>query len=223
MLHAPRAGAPVNMKVIMIAAVTLCGRISPGTMGSAEDRQLLERMRQETDASLIGAGTLRDGDPEMRGPGNVLFADRIRAVVSGSGKFSWQEKQLFRKGPLPLIFTSHDLVAELGRRFGARAEVFGLAAGPGGLLLAPALAEMARRGVRRVLVEGGGRMNHSCLAQGLVDELLVTLCPRLSGDRSAASLADGPTPLGDPFMDCELLAVRQGQQGELYLRYRVRK
>jgi len=34
------------MKVILIAAITLCGRISPATMGSPEDRRLLERMRQ---------------------------------------------------------------------------------------------------------------------------------------------------------------------------------
>ncbi len=211
------------MKVILIAAITLCGRISPATMGSQEDRQLLERMRQETDASLLGAGTLRDGDPEMRGPGGVLFADRLRGVVSGSGDFPWQKKQLFCKGPVPLIFTGHELVAELGGRFGDRAEVVGLTAGPGGLLLAPAFAELARRGARRVLVEGGGRLNHACLSQGVVDELMVTLCPFLSGDRYAASLAEGSVPLGDPFLPCELLAVRQGEQGELYLRYRVKK
>ena len=211
------------MKVILIAAITLCGRISPATMGSPEDRRLLERMRQETDASLMGADTLRNGDPEMRGPGGVLFGDRLRAVVSGSGDFPWQKKQLFQKGPPPLIFTGLEMAAVLGRRFGERAEVLGLAAGPCGLLLAPAFAALASRGARRVLVEGGGRLNYACLAEGLVDELMVPLCPRLSGDRHAASLADGPTALGDPFLDCELLAARQGEQGEMYLRYRMRR
>lgn len=211
------------MQVIMIAAITLCGRISPATMGSSEDRNLLEQMRQETDASLIGAGTLRDGDPQMRGPGGVLFGDRIRGVVSGSGDFDWEEKELFRKGPPPLIFTGLELADDLAERFGDRAEVIGLAAGPRGLILVPAFTELARRGARRVLVEGGGRLNHACLAEGLVDELLLTLCPRLSGDRYAASLVDGPEVLGEPFLDCELLACRQGEQGELYLRYRIRK
>lgn len=211
------------MKVIMIAAITLCGRISPATMGSQEDRRLLERMRHETDASMLGAGTLRDSDPEMRGPGGVLCGDRMRVVVSASGDFPWRTKQLFKKGVPPLIFTSLAMAAVLSRRFGDRAEVIGLAAGPCGLLLAPAFAELARRGTRRILVEGGGRLNHSCLSERLVDELMVTLCPRLSGDRYAATLADGPVTLGDPFLACELLAATQGDEGEMYLRYRVRK
>lgn len=211
------------MKTILVAAMTVCGRISPASMGSEEDRRLLERMRYETDASLIGAGTLRDGDPEMLGPDGVLFGDRIRAVVSGSGDFPWRRKQLFLRGPTPLIFTGRDAALKVRERLGHLAEVIVLTEGPQGLCLAPALEELGRRGARNVLLEGGGRLNYSCLAEGLVDEVMVTVCPFLAGDRYAASLVDGPQPLDEPFLNLEILSARQGDAGEMFLRYRVSK
>ncbi|MFH1020748.1 MAG: hypothetical protein V1782_09120 [Pseudomonadota bacterium] len=65
------------MLVTIIAASTICGRIGPGLTGSPVDRGLLEKMRAATDASLLGAETLRLGDPEMRGPEGHLLPQRI--------------------------------------------------------------------------------------------------------------------------------------------------
>ena len=44
---------------------------------------------------------------------------------------------------------------------------------------------------KRLLCEGGGELNFSLIRQGLVDELHLTICPRLLGGRNSPTIADG--------------------------------
>ncbi|MEA1991363.1 MAG: hypothetical protein U9N58_04090, partial [Thermodesulfobacteriota bacterium] len=82
------------MKAFLICITTACGRITPGTIGSPRDRRHLEDMRMMTDASLLGAGTLREGDPEMRGTGGIIPKNRIRAIIPMSGKIPIKGQRL---------------------------------------------------------------------------------------------------------------------------------
>jgi len=208
------------MKVIMIAATTLCGRISPAPLGSALDRRFLEQMRDETDASLMGSGTLRHADPEMRGTGGNL-QQRLRAFITFSGDIPLQEKKVFVHGPAPLVFTAQERHDDLLVRLADKAEVVSIPAGSGGLSIAAAIAELERRGARSVLIEGGASLNYSALKQRVVDELMVTLTPKLSGDEQAASLVDGPAALGSPFLSLALLSCRPQPTGEIFAHYQI--
>jgi len=210
--------------VTIIAASTVCGRIGPGLTGSSVDRGFLEKMRAATDASLLGAETLRQGDPEMRGPEGHLSLQRIRAFVTCSGDIPVAGKKVFAQGPPPLIFTSEAATAGLQYRLGSLAQVVSLPTMSGGMLsLLPALAHLAKLGAASVLVEGGGGLNYACLRQGVVDEILLTLTPKISGDRGAASLCGGPGPLGEPFLPLVLVSCEAATTGEVFLRYRVSK
>lgn len=208
------------MKVIMIAATTLCGRISPAPLGSELDRRLLERMRDETDASLLGSATLRYGDPQMLGTGGMA-GQRLRAFITASGDIPVEGKKVFARGPAPLIFTDPERRQELMRRLAGRAEVIVLPPGPGGLSVAAAISEFERRGARTVLIEGGAILNYSALRQRVVDEVMVTLTPKLSGDEHAASLADGPAALGSPLLALTLLSCLPQPTGEIFVHYQV--
>lgn len=217
----PRHGVVRLMRVSMMAVMTLCGRISPGTMGSPQDRRFLEEMRAATEASLLGAATLREGEAEMRGPDGVLSTTRVRALVSASGRLPLATRKIFRIGPPPLIFTGRERAASLAAEAGSRAEVIGLPVQEGGVDLAAACEHLAGRGVNHLLLEGGGKLNYQALRQGVVDELLVTIAPKLSGDHRASSLLAGHGPLGQPFLDLELISCRPATTGELFCRYRV--
>ena len=212
------------MKVTIIAASTICGRIGPGLTGSAVDREVLEKIRAATDASLLGAGTLRQGDPEMRGPGGHLLPQRIRAFITASGDIPVAGRKIFSQGPPPLIFTGETAAAGLRHRLGSLAQVVTLPADAvGGLSLAAALVHLAKLGAASVLIEGGGRLNYACLQQGVVDEILLTLTPKLSGDQEAASFCGGPGPLGEPFLSLALVSCEAAETGEVFLKYRVNK
>ena len=206
----------------MIAAATVCGRISPAPLGSMIDRTVLEKMRLKTDAGLMGAGTLRSDNPEMRGPGGIHLEKRIRAIISGSGRVT-KDRNLFANGPKPFIFTSLECEARVSAEFGALAHVVGLPAGRHGLSIASLLTELAERGARSVLIEGGGTLNYSCLAEGVVDEIALTLCPFISGDRNGKSVIEGPEPLGSSLLPLELISYEGAGTGEIFIKYRVRR
>jgi len=208
------------MRVILMGLATLCGRIGPGIMGSAFDRLRLEDARAATDASLMGAGTLRAGDPEMRGPGGVHIPGRIRAIITASGRIPAEEKALFQNGSRPIVFTGRDRADALRQDLGTSAEVVSLPSGACGLSVRKAIEYIEACGARSVIIEGGSRLNYSALAEGVVDEILLTLSPRISGEIGAPSLADGIRSLYDPSGGFELAECRPvPETGEVFLRY----
>jgi len=212
------------VKVSIIAASTICGRIGPGLTGSPIDRGFLEKMRAATDASLLGAETLRQGDPEMRGPGGHLLPQRIRAFITESGDIPVAGRKIFQQGAPPLIFTGEAAAAGLRHRLGALAQVVTLPTdSAGGLSLVAALAHLEKLGAASLLIEGGGRLNYACLRQGVVDEILLTLTPKLSGDQGAAFFCGGSGPLGEPFLSLALVSCEAAVTGEVFLKYRVHK
>ncbi|WP_457572740.1 RibD family protein [Desulfolithobacter sp.] len=210
------------MLVSIICIATLDGRIAPAGFGSQEDRRFLEQMRAETDASLLGAGSLRESDPEMRGPGGVLDPARLRCLITSSTSLPRTRKIFSDPASRPLVFCPEKKVSQLRKSLGEEAELIGIAVDSRGMILLEAvLQKLAERGVERVLIEGGGRLNHEALRAGIVDELLLTLAPKISGRVDTACLADGPDHLGAPMLELTLAKWRVAPTGELFLRYRI--
>jgi len=211
------------MKVLLVAATTICGRISPAGYGSLLDRRRLEGIRDKTGAGIVGANTLRVEDPEMRGSNGLLNPERIRAIISRSGKVPFADKKMFSHDPAPVVFTADEHSLTLQKRLKGRAQVVPLPHGPHGLSLQAALDFCADRGVETLLLEGGAQLNYAALAEGVVDEIFLTVMPYVSGDSHAAAFADGANPLGHPFLELELLSSEAAASGEIFLHYRIGK
>lgn len=211
------------MKIIMIAAITICGRISPAIMGSAHDRRRLENARATTDASLIGAGTFRKDNPEMRGPDGVILENRLRAIVSLSGNIFLEDRKIFDEDPKPIIFTSKDQAGNLKGKLGRYAEIVDLPVSSNGISISSVIEELGRRGAESVLIEGGSMLNYASFKEGVVDEILLTITPFLSGDSGAVSLAEGLGPIGNPFLTLELVECESVVSGEIFCKYKVEK
>ena len=64
--------------------------------------------------------------------------------------------------------------------------------GAKGIIWRSALRWLRKKwGVKRLLCEGGGELNSALFRAGLVDELHLTVCPRVFGGRHAPTIADG--------------------------------
>jgi len=209
------------VKVILVGATTICGRISPAGLGSQLDRARLEKFRDRTQASIMGANTLRVEDPEMRGTNGALPQDRIRAIITQSGSIPTTGKKLFDQGPGPVVFTAKGNVPTLQDKLKGRAQVISLPEEKHGLSLQAAVNYLAERGVDSILIEGGSHLNYTALAQGVADEILLTVMPFVSGDMGVPCFADGSEQLGDPFLKLELLQCEPVLTGEIFLHYRV--
>jgi riboflavin biosynthesis pyrimidine reductase len=77
------------------------------------------------------------------------------------------------------------------------------------------LGSLREEGVRAVICEGGPRLHASLQAGGLVDELFLTIAPKLSGGE-APRIVEGPLP---EIVDYELAWLLE-EDGELFARYR---
>ncbi len=102
----------------------------------------------------------------------------------------------------------------------ARAEIWRL--GREQVDLGALLNRLGERGVRRLVVEGGGEVNFAFFKAGLVDEVFVTVCPYILGGRGAPTLADGEGFAAGGALRLELLDLER-RGAEVFLHYRCRR
>jgi riboflavin biosynthesis pyrimidine reductase len=138
-------------------------------------------------------------------------------VIDGHGRIDWA----YTDG---LIVVTRATVALAYQEQLALKHIDTIWAGEGDHVdLVEALAILHRRGFRRLLLNGGGRLNGACLRAGLVDEVVVVWSPVLVGGSTTPTLYDAPDLLG-PDGVVRLSLRESGSEGDvLYARYAVIK
>jgi len=216
-----RPGVRLNMIASVDGATTIAG--TSGGLGGVGDRLVFRTLRALTDVVLVGAGTVR---AERYGPPALPPEDREArtargqaalptiAIVSRSCRLEWEAPLFTEPTTRPIVVTVEDAAAADRARAAEAADV--ILAGQTTVDLAAALHELGARGARAVLAEGGPSLNRDLSAAGLLDELCLTLSPRLIGGASRRIL-DGPPLPGSQALDlCSLCE----EDGFLFLRLR---
>jgi riboflavin-specific deaminase-like protein len=218
----------VNMISTADGKAAIGGQAAP--IGSPADRVVMRRLRAAVDCVLVGAGTIRAEAFDIRvGPAEQTAreargqaAQPLVAILTNTGDLPIDRRALFRgREPRPLVFTCQRAVRAYPERFARLREVATVVpSGVEALDLPSLLAVLARDfGARRVLVEGGPALNQAFFAVDLVDELFLTIAPRVVGGRSKTIVeADF-----EPTLDLARLALVSvaAADDEVFLRYRV--
>ena len=216
----------LNMVATLDGKAALGGRTTG--IGGPADRELFHHLRTQADAVMVGAGTVRAErygrivrEPALRAKRERegLSPDPLACVVSAS---------LNGLAELPLLAVSEQRVAvltaasgELPPREARVGYVRGVPADAGGgwVDLPEALARLrAEWGVRSILGEGGPTLNAELLRAGLVDELFLSVAPKLAGGGEALTIVAGEA-LPEPA-ELELVWLL-AHHGELLQRWRV--
>ncbi|MFJ4813614.1 dihydrofolate reductase family protein [Streptomyces longwoodensis] len=184
--------------VLLSAAVSLDGFLDDTgperlLLSSPADFDRVDEVRASVDAILIGAGTLRADNPRLLVNSAERRAARVAAgrpayplkvTVSASGDLD-PAARFWHTGGDKLLLTT-DRGADRARAAGIAADVAAL--GPD-LDWRRALEHLHDvRGVRRLMVEGGGTIHTQLLQQGLADELQLVLAPLFVGAPDAPRL-----------------------------------
>ncbi|TMK26778.1 MAG: pyrimidine reductase family protein [Actinobacteria bacterium] len=226
------AAAAERPRVLGNMVSTVDGRASikgrSGPIAGPADRALFHALRTPVDAVMAGAGTMRverygriirDESRRRLRRERGLSAEPIACVVSASLALPPDLPLLGEPEAHVVVLTPSD--AELPA---SAAQVdYIRAAGNGGLDLPRALAELRSRfAVEVLLCEGGPHLNGELLAAGLVDEMFLSLSPKLAGgdppDGEALRIVAGEE-LEQP-LELALLGVLE-HDSHLCLRYGV--
>jgi diaminohydroxyphosphoribosylaminopyrimidine deaminase/5-amino-6-(5-phosphoribosylamino)uracil reductase len=170
--------------VVLKLAATLDGRIAAASgdahwVTGAAARRRVHELRNRFDAVIVGSQTVLADDPELtcrirggRDPVRVVLDGRLRSPRSA---------RVFRQNPeRTRLYTLSDRSAE-ARSLARRGVVVRRGGGDRPGSLRRVLADLAREGIKSVLIEGGGTVAARALREKLVDRLALFLAPKLLG------------------------------------------
>ncbi|GGW17111.1 RibD family protein [Streptomyces globisporus] len=191
--------------VILSAAMSVDGYLDDASperlrLSNAADFDRVDQVRAESDAILIGATTMRKDNPRLLVNSEERRVQRVAAgkpayplkvTVTRTGDLS-PDLNFWHHGGEKLVVTVDDAVEKVRATLDGLADV--VTVGPEldwGLVL----DELGRRGIDRLMVEGGGTIHTQLMAADLADEVHLAIAPLLVGQPEAArflSAADYP-------------------------------
>jgi 5-amino-6-(5-phosphoribosylamino)uracil reductase len=206
--------------VLLSCAMSLDGYLDDTTderlvLSNAEDLDRVDAMRAQCDAILVGANTIRRDNPGLmvRAPWRREQRTSIglpplptKVAVVGHGDVD-PDARFFTTGDTDkIVYCATATACRTRDRLGGRATVVD---GGEPVDLGLALDDLAARGVRRLLVEGGSTIHTLFLTAGLADELHLVIAPFFVGDgRAPRFVGDGRFPW-HPGRRATMAEVRQ--------------
>lgn len=158
----------------------------------------VDRLRANADAVMVGIGTVLADDPSLTVKSEELRRERVnrgvpenpvRVVVDSTLRIPVGSAVL-RKGPgRRIIAASEDADRNAEAVLEPCAEI--VRAGIGQVDLGMMLGELYARGIRRLMVEGGGTLIWGLVSAGLVDEITCFVGNIVIGGTGAPTLAEG--------------------------------
>jgi len=191
--------------VLVNMVVTADGKIATAnravhSFSSKRDLEHLYELRASADAVMCGARTV-EISRSILGTGGEKFrklrlkhglaGHNLRVLVSGGGSIN-PRAAIFKKRFSPIIVLTTARASETKLRYLRAVANEASVCGKSEINFPAALRWLrAKWGVKRLLCEGGGELNDALFHAGLVDELHLTICPKVFGGSKAPTIADG--------------------------------
>ena len=180
--------------VILSAAITLDGKIAKGRtkikLSSKNDKIRVHKLRAKVDGILIGKNTL-DTDNPMLNVRYVTGKNPVRILLDSRGTIKSSSKVIQSCSKISTIIATTQLISKKNL---SRLEKFPLEVikcGKSSVDVVKLLKILQKKGMKKILLEGGGTLNWSFLKRGLVDELIITITPYILGGSDSVTLVEG--------------------------------
>ncbi|MHC1635750.1 MAG: 2,5-diamino-6-(ribosylamino)-4(3H)-pyrimidinone 5'-phosphate reductase [Candidatus Methanospirareceae archaeon] len=199
-------------------------------ISSKEDFERVDELRANSDAIMVGVGTILSDNPSLTVKSEERRKRRrergeeenpLRIVVDSRARTPTDAEVLNKgEGKRMIVVSEKAKVEDIGR-LGGKAEI--LVCGSDEVDLKKLLYLLRQRGIERLMVEGGATLNWSLISQRLVDELYVYIGNMIIGGKDAPTIIDGSGFIKEEDMvRLEIVSVDKMGEGVL-LRWRVRE
>ncbi len=175
------------------------------SLSDAADWDRVDELRATSDAIMVGAGTIRTDNPRLlvKSPARQqqrVAAGRqphpVRVTVTATGDLDLQARFFGTEPVPPLVYAPETVAASVTGALSQSAVVVTTPAVSGRADLTWLLADLAGRGVARLMVEGGASVLAQFLAAGLADEFQLAVAPVFVADPRAPRLLAGAAAAG---------------------------
>jgi 5-amino-6-(5-phosphoribosylamino)uracil reductase len=219
--------------VLLSAAMSADGYVDDATdrrliLSDAEDLDRVDAVRASCDAILVGAGTVRQDNPGLQVRSAARREDRqrrgwsaspVRVTLTAGRGFDPAARFFAADGIGKLVYAPAPAAGRERERLGSVATVIGCG---NPLSLTEMLADLADRGIGRLMVEGGPAVLGQFLTAGLADEFQLAIAPVLVADEAAPRLVRGPDSPGRASWPEALRLTQVSQAGRMaVLRYQL--
>lgn len=213
--------------ILMNMASSVDGKISTYNniaykFSSTYDTYMMDVIRAKVDAVIMGANSLRAGAPPIRIRSKKIYnltkKHPINVILSNDLKIPIDSKLFQFKDTKKLIFTTKSSTLKKQRQFSKVAELIILKKQP--IDPRDVVTQLSKRGVKTLLIEGGGQINFSFFKYHLVDELFLTVCPKIIGGIDAPTIVEGSGFDIPHIIDLKLIKSRV-VNNELFTHYRL--
>ena len=216
----------LNMVMTLDGKITTRDGSGP-KFASQADQERMMQLRSEADAIIIGARTAIDDNPTFdlpekyrRSRKNGLASNPIKAVISGRGSIPSTLKMFTSNDSQAVVFTTDQINSGQYNSLNKVADVHVVGK------LEVDFTQIAKilvkeYNVKHLLIEGGGQVNFAAFQADIVDEVFLTLSPKIAGG-NIQTIVEGTGFDFNNLIELELLN-HQKVSSEIFLHYRVVK
>ena len=181
-------------RVIFSAAITLDGKLASrngdSKLSSKIDKIRVHKLRSKVDAILIGKNTVKIDDP-LLSVHNIKKKNPIRIILDSNATIRTSSRILKTCSKIPTIIAVSKRAQKKNLQRLEKFPVQIIVCGKCTVNVKKLLGILKKRGIKNILVEGGGTTNWAFVKENLVDEAMITITPYLVGGITATTLVDG--------------------------------
>ena len=210
--------------VILSAAITLDGKLGVKNkrtkLSSKNDKIRVHKLRSMVDAIIIGKNTVSLDNPLLT-VRHTKGKNPVRIILDSSGTIKSNSKIIQTCNEVPTVIVVSELISEKNLQRLRKFSLEIIICGKNSVNIPKLLRALLKKGIKKILLEGGGTVNWSFVKKNLIDEAIVTLAPYIIGGKNTISLVEG---IGFKNLDNSIklkLKKIQKNKNELVLFYKI--
>lgn len=180
--------------IVLSAAMTLDGKIGQRNkkvvLSSKSDKIRVHKLRSKFDAILVGKNTAEQDDPLLT-VRHVKGKNPIRIILDSHGTIKNTSKIIKTAKNVPTIIVTSQLVSKRNFSRLKNLPLDVIVCGKNQVDVRKLVPILCKKGIKKILVEGGGTLNLSFLKNNLINEIIVTITPFVLGSENSVNLFEG--------------------------------
>jgi 2,5-diamino-6-(ribosylamino)-4(3H)-pyrimidinone 5'-phosphate reductase len=214
-----------NCKLIVVlsAAMTLDGKIGQKNkkivLSSKSDKIRVHKLRSKSDAILVGKNTIEEDDPLLT-VRYVKGKNPTRIIIDSRGTIKNTSRIIKTAKNVPTIIATSQLASKRNLNRLSKLPLDIIVCGKKQVDIKKLVSILYKKGIKKILLEGGGTLNFSFLKNNLIDEVIVTITPFVLGSKNSVNLFEGVVKGTKQLSSFKLKKV-QKNMNEIILNYKI--